>query len=407
MLPDKTHILVLTPAYPPFHGGGERYTQSLLQALAQANPRLRFTVLTSTAVAEQDFWHGRADPNTQTPTPQLTIQRHALRPAWGGRNGLFAWRKLMVVGSQLSAPPALLRRMAGWVPRLPLSTAVDKLAQQDPFDLIHGFNISWEAPLVAGWQAAQAHATPFVVTPYAHLGQRHGDKVARNSTMRHQLAILREAQAVLTLTDIEKEGLGAYGVPLAQIHTIGGGGDPLPATMPPLDWAALGLTRPFVLFIGRVSFDKGALHALEAILHLNEADPPTPVQLALVGALSPEFERRYQRLSDQQKAWIRPLGRVDEGVKHALLREAAMLVLPSHTDSFGIVFLEAWAHATAVVGARAGGIPGVVTDGEDGLLVPFGDVPALSAAIQRLLADQPLRVQLGRAGQEKLQTQFN
>ncbi len=413
----QTHVLILSPAYPPFHGGGERYTHALVQALAQANSRLRFTVFTSTAVSESDFWHGRGvtPPITEQPHPQITIQRLPLTPWRGGRNALMLWRKLMVVSDQLRLPTSLLKRMAQFVPPIPqLAPTLSRLSPAD-IDIVHGFNISWEAPLVAGWQWAQAHHKPFIVTPYAHLGQKKGDKVARNSTMRHQLALLRGAQAVLTLTDIEKEGLGAYGVPPTHLHTIGGGSDPLPATIPPLELAELGLTRPFALFVGRMSFDKGALHAVEAMLRLNEAlastgsacGGDTAVPLVLIGSSTPEFERRYNRLSEREKTWIRPLERVDDGRKHALLREAAMLLLPSHTDSFGIVFLEAWSHATAVIGARAGGIPGVVTDGEDGLLVPFGDVPALSTAIQRLLADQPLRDRLGRAGHEKLRTHFN
>ena len=59
---------------------------------------------------------------------------------------------------------------------------------------------------------------------------------------------------------------------------------------------------------------------------------------------------------------IRPLGILDEGEKHAILEASTMLLLPSHSDSFGIVILEAWAHGKPVIGARAGGIPGVIDD---------------------------------------------
>lgn len=418
-----THVLILSPAYPPFHGGGERYAEALVQALARADAHLRFTVLTSTAVSEPDFWHGRVSSPASSPNPpppHITIHRLPLTPWPGGRPALMLWRKLMVISDQLRLPVRWLNQMARHVP--PLPQFPDALAQLSPasIDLVHGFNISWEAPLVAGWQWAQTHHKPFIVTPYAHLGQKKGDKVARNSTMRHQLALLRGATAVLTLTDIEKKGLGAYGVPLERIHTIGGGSDPLPAVIPALTETGLEIAEMtgggrFVLFVGRLSFDKGALHALEAVLRLNTAlasagssgGENRAVPLLLIGSSTPEFDRRYQTLSAQEKSWIHPLGRLDEGQKHALLREAALLLLPSHADSFGLVFLEAWAHATAVVGARAGGIPGVVTHEEDGLLVPFGDVPALTDALHRLLQDDALRHKLGQAGREKLRTQFN
>ncbi|MFN8515884.1 MAG: glycosyltransferase [Chloroflexia bacterium] len=59
-----------------------------------------------------------------------------------------------------------------------------------------------------------------------------------------------------------------------------------------------------------------------------------------------------------------------------MLAAASIFALPSRTDSFGITFLEAWCNGVPVIGARAGSIPDVIDDGEDELLVPFGDVPA-------------------------------
>ena len=67
-------------------------------------------------------------------------------------------------------------------------------------------------------------------------------------------------------------------------------------------------------------------------------------------------------------------------------------------ETFGIVYLEAWLYDKPVIGAQAGGVPDVITDGVTGYLVPFGDVPALAARIGALLADPVLRGQLGRAG---------
>ncbi|MCO5191045.1 MAG: glycosyltransferase family 4 protein, partial [Anaerolineae bacterium] len=76
-------------------------------------------------------------------------------------------------------------------------------------------------------------------------------------------------------------------------------------------------------------------------------------------------------------------------------------------DSFGIVLLEAWAHKIPVIGANAGGIPGVITDGVDGLLVPYGDVPALMHAIRQLAGDVDLRRRLGTQGHAQLKSRFN
>jgi glycogen synthase len=76
--------------------------------------------------------------------------------------------------------------------------------------------------------------------------------------------------------------------------------------------------------------------------------------------------------------------------------------MPSRSDTFGIVFLEAWAYGVPVIGADAGGIPDVIAHDQDGLIVPFGDVPRLAASIARLLDDPDLRHRLGASGKDKM-----
>ncbi len=76
--------------------------------------------------------------------------------------------------------------------------------------------------------------------------------------------------------------------------------------------------------------------------------------------------------------------------------------MPSRTDSFGIVYLEAWLYRKPVIGAQAWGIGDVIEDGCDGLLVPFGDVPALSEAIAYLLEHPAVRTEMGARGEHKV-----
>ncbi|MCZ7673023.1 MAG: glycosyltransferase [Chloroflexi bacterium] len=107
------------------------------------------------------------------------------------------------------------------------------------FDLVHGFNISWEYTMLAGWHFAQVRQLPFVATPFTHFGVKGADRVARNSTMAHQLQMLSSAASILTLTTIEREGLIEWGLDATKIAVIWGGIEPLPAvetavsTLPP------------------------------------------------------------------------------------------------------------------------------------------------------------------------------
>jgi glycosyltransferase involved in cell wall biosynthesis len=84
-----------------------------------------------------------------------------------------------------------------------------------------------------------------------------------------------------------------------------------------------------------------------------------------------------------------------------LYERAAVVACPSHREGYGVVCAEAMAHGRPVVASAVGGLLDLVVDGETGLLVPPGDVPALRAALERLLGDAELRRTLGRAAQTR------
>jgi glycosyltransferase involved in cell wall biosynthesis len=399
------NILFLTPAFPPFPGGGERYALSLANELTGRGHSI--TTLTSHATAERDFWQAGSQPAviTRNGTAKLHIIRCPVKPISGGRPGLLAWRKLMVLLSSLPGDQSrLLMYMARRIPTIPaLEPTLNNLPAS--FDLVQVFNLSWEYPLTAGWRYAQRYKLPLVVIPYTHFGVGGRDRVARNSTMDHQRKILNMADAVLTLTTIEEAGWISLGLSRERVTTIHGGLDrpsvpPDPASI----LSRLKLSKPYALFVGRGSFDKGAVHAVQAVVRLNNEG--CPLTLVLAGQSTPDFERVYQQLTAQEREWIRPLGVISDEEKQALLSETEMLLLPSRTDSFGIVLLEAWGYGRPVIGARAGGIPGVIDDGRNGLLVEFGDVPGLTAAVRQLIEDAPKKEALGRAGLEKVNSVY-
>ena len=83
-----------------------------------------------------------------------------------------------------------------------------------------------------------------------------------------------------------------------------------------------------------------------------------------------------------------------------LYASAAVVACPSRREGFGLACAEAMAHGRPVVASAVGGLLDLVVDEETGLLVPPGDVPALRAALERLLDDRTLRARLGARGRE-------
>jgi glycosyltransferase involved in cell wall biosynthesis len=100
------------------------------------------------------------------------------------------------------------------------------------------------------------------------------------------------------------------------------------------------------------------------------------------------------------------LGILNDQQKKDFFAGLDIFALPSRSDSFGLVLLEAWANGLPNVAYRAGGIADVVRHEQDGLLVPCGNIEHLADALLRLIQDESLRRRFGQAGQNRLAHEF-
>jgi glycosyltransferase involved in cell wall biosynthesis len=100
-------------------------------------------------------------------------------------------------------------------------------------------------------------------------------------------------------------------------------------------------------------------------------------------------------------------GFVSDSELRAAYAACDVFVLPSAKEGFCLVYLEAMAECKPVVAANAGGVPDVVVDGETGVLIPPGDVGALTEALLTLLDNPEMQRQLGAAGAARVQTHFS
>jgi starch synthase len=166
--------------------------------------------------------------------------------------------------------------------------------------------------------------------------------------------------------------------------------------------------RPYVIFLGRVTRQKGLPVLLEAARELR---PEAQLVLLAGPAETPELGAEVDALLDQLRATRTGVHWIPEMLPRPsviqLLSHAAVFVCPSVYEPLGIVNLEAMACETAVVASRVGGIPEVVDDGRTGLLVPPSDPGLLAAAVNRLLDDPGLAAQMGRAGRRRVSAEFS
>jgi len=215
----------------------------------------------------------------------------------------------------------------------------------------------------------------------------------------------RRSDQVLAQTSIERDYLIGRGVPAAKIIVVGPGVDPKNIKGGHGDSFRQrhGLDGPIVFYIGVHAYDKGTVHLIEAMRLLWERG--SKANLVLAGAHFPGFGRYLDSLPQEIRDRCLLLGHVDEEEKRDLLAAGDVFVMASRTDSFGIVYLEAWLYKKPVIGALSGGVPDVITHERDGLLVSFGDIAELARAIERLLHDKKLAERLGQVGYEKTMAQ--
>ena len=180
--------------------------------------------------------------------------------------------------------------------------------------------------------------------------------------------------------------------------------------------------KPYLLFVGRITRQKGFQHLIRAIQFMDRdfqivlcaAAPDTP-------GMAEEMKNAVERAKAQRPGiiWIDEM--VDQKTACELYSHAAVFICPSIYEPFGIINLEAMACETAVVASAVGGIKEVVVDGETGFLVPLDQTNEspfeatnperfardLAARVNELMRNPQLRERFGKAGRRRAEEKFS
>ena len=308
----------------------------------------------------------------------------------------------------LPVPNAWLYALSRLAPPAPeLYRWLDREA--GPYDLVLCANIVAEGTVAAAAAAARRWGARFALVPFTHLGAGRvpgADRVGRQYTQRHQRQLAASADPLLVMTETERAFYLDAGARPDAVHVVGGGVDE--DAFQPGDVArcrqVLGTNEPIVAYIAPSHPYKGVLQVADAVERLWEQGEA--LTLVTAGTAYPDGQRRLDQLAKRRPGSVCILAHVNQVEKRDLLAASVALAMPSRTDSFGIVFPEAWAQRRPVIGSTAWGMRDVIADGEDGLLVPFGDGHALAQALGRLLRDEALRARLGENGLRKVRSRY-
>ncbi|HEX7728883.1 MAG TPA: glycogen synthase [Terracidiphilus sp.] len=295
-------------------------------------------------------------------------------------------------------------------------------------DIVHTH--TWYVSM-AGFLAKKLYGVPFVLTTHsleplrAWKAEQLGSGYAMSSWME-RTAIL-DADAVIAVSQGTKADIQrAYpDVDPARIHVIYNGID-LDEYQKTDDTTALkqyGVdpSVPYILFVGRITRQKGVTHLVDAIRHL---PPETQVVLCAGAPDTPEIAAEMRAKVEEARkqhpriVWIEKMVTRQETIQ--LYSHARVFCCPSVYEPFGIINLEAMACRAPVVASATGGIKEVVPDGETGYLVPFEQDPVtsfptqpekfaadLGARLNQLMKNPELCRKFGDAGRKRVEETFS
>jgi len=290
----------------------------------------------------------------------------------------------------------------------PLSVSLAMMKEPITSDVVHCH--TWYT-FMAGFYAKKLYGQPLVTTihslePLRPWKEEQLGNAYKLSRWMEQTGVEASDRVIAVSEEMKKDILECYDIDEEKVRVIHNGIDLDEYRRTESDTARheYGIWEDYILFVGRMSRQKGIFHLLDAVPNL-----PDDVQIVLCAGApdTPEVEREV--VSEAAK-WrnvrlIREM--VPKNKVIELYSHARVFCCPSVYEPFGIINLEAMACETPVVASGVGGITEVVVHGETGFLVEPGRSGELASALNKLLRDRELAGNMGKAGRERAERFFS
>jgi glycosyltransferase involved in cell wall biosynthesis len=373
-------FLYASNLYPPSTGGAQIHLHSLAKAMQSAGNEV--SVVTHSCRHRTD-WLRLSTVSTE---PESHFDYEGV-PVW--QLGFSPFARIQIMPWALA-----YYGLTGLATRNISRHALRALSSLPTPDVVHATRIGREFLCRAALDFAHKHGRPFVLTPVHHPrwdGWRYTEYDK----------IYREADALCVLTKEEKRLLVEQKqVDAEKIH-VTGIGPVLSSTYDAEEFRRrYDIRGPFVLYLGQQFRYKGVGALLEAAPLVWKRHPD--VTFVFIGPQTRYSKTVFSVATDRR---VRNLGEVSLETKTAALSCCEFLCLPSSQESFGGVYVEAWALGKAVIGGRIPPIAELISEGQDGLL-SSQNPSEIAEQISLLIADPERCKKMGKAGARKVESRY-
>ncbi len=397
------NILHIIQRYPPALGGSEAYFARLSKWLVARGHRV--DVWTTDAHDLTAFWQ---KGKTRLPAGTEILDGVSVK-----RFPIDHWPLRRYILKAASLLP--VDRWKAWtIPVNPISMAMLKEAERTErkFDVVHASAFPYLFPCLCGLKLARRIGVPFVLTPFVHIGPWNDkqNRIRKAYLAKPMVWLLKQADLIFVQTPSEKQAIIEVGVKEERIVLQGLGVDIAEVTGGNRERARASWgveENEFVIgHLANQSFEKGTMHLLETVKYLDIKR--SLIRVVLAGPQMPIVNEFFEENSDLLKRRrVIQLGTISEEAKKDFFAGIDLFCLPSISDSFGLVLLEAMANGKPCLGFRAGGI-GDVLAGGGGWLIDY-ESPGQMGLSSRLasLIDSPDRELQARQALKRCQTEFD
>jgi glycosyltransferase involved in cell wall biosynthesis len=287
-----------------------------------------------------------------------------------------------------------------------------KSLEKGDYDVVTVSSTPYYFLFYIGYLVSKKLDIPLIIAPAFHVGLNRKSKLGKKYFKKGASRFFAHAKKIILNTRAEGQAIKDFcrteGVLLddAKFEVVGQGifleevegGDGLRFRK------KYNVEGPIVFQVGSKNYEKGSMSLIGAMKKV--WDDGVEATLVFAGGANTEFDRYLDGLDGKYRERILNIDNIPEQDKWDLYDAGDIFSMVSKTDSFGIVYLEAWAYSKPVLGCKNDVIKEIIDDGENGYLVNFDDIETFSEKIKSLLANPEKKEKMGRKGREKLEERY-